>query len=224
MAVIRLIGMLCTVSRAVGFQAALARASNKLGNGCREEICDDFPKTQVPLQRGGSPPFSSRLLHRGLLLKVFQSSNEEPGSKVAPNRRGRRRRTGIIVDVSDGENMLAHSTAATMLALYGRLFGQSANLFQVGALFGTIPTLLAGLVCSYWAWQVSTIHNWANSAAVPFRYPCVICRALTLYLRKCVMRATYFYKTIKTFVLIFDQLIFYFSHKVMSKIQPLVTT
>lgn len=43
-----------------------------------------------------------------------------------------------------------------MLALptLGRLLGNSANLFQVGVLLGTIPTLLAGLVCSYWAYQV----------------------------------------------------------------------
>lgn len=43
-----------------------------------------------------------------------------------------------------------------MLALpvLGRLLGNSANLFQVGVLLGTIPTLLAGVVCFYWAYQV----------------------------------------------------------------------
>lgn len=45
---------------------------------------------------------------------------------------------------------------AAMLALpvLGRLLGNSANLFQVGVLLGTIPTLLAGVVCCYWAYQV----------------------------------------------------------------------
>lgn len=54
-----------------------------------------------------------------------------------------------------GEYKLAHSGAVVALPLLGRFFSQASNLFQFGALFGTIPTLLAGLVCCYWAWQVS---------------------------------------------------------------------
>lgn len=53
------------------------------------------------------------------------------------------------------EEGLARSGALVALPLLGRLFAQANNLFQVGVLFGTVPTLLAGLVCCYWAWQVS---------------------------------------------------------------------
>lgn len=44
--------------------------------------------------------------------------------------------------------------AVLALPVLGRLLGNSANLFQVGVLLGTIPTLLAGVVCFYWAYQV----------------------------------------------------------------------
>lgn len=44
--------------------------------------------------------------------------------------------------------------AMLALPVLGRLLGNSANLFQVGVLLGTIPTLLAGVVCFYWAYQV----------------------------------------------------------------------
>lgn len=54
----------------------------------------------------------------------------------------------------DGLPPLSHSGALVALPLLGRLFAQASNLFQVGVLFGTVPTLLAGLVCCYWAWQV----------------------------------------------------------------------
>ncbi|CAM9548135.1 unnamed protein product [Ectocarpus sp. 6 AP-2014] len=47
-----------------------------------------------------------------------------------------------------------HQGAMLALPVLGRLLGNSANLFQVGVLLGTIPTLLAGVVCFYWAYQV----------------------------------------------------------------------
>lgn len=55
---------------------------------------------------------------------------------------------------------LAHGGALVALPMLGRLFAQASNLFQVGVLFGTVPTLLAGVVCCYWAWQVMhSIHS-----------------------------------------------------------------
>lgn len=56
---------------------------------------------------------------------------------------------------TDPELVLAKSGALVALPLLSRLFAQASNLFQVGVLFGTIPTILAAGVCCYWAWQVS---------------------------------------------------------------------
>lgn len=83
-------------------------------------------------------------------------------SRPSPNQRSTEPRSTLLI-AGQGHGTaqtlpredVDHSGALVALPMLGRLFGQATNLFQVGALFGTIPTLLAGMVCCYWAWQVS---------------------------------------------------------------------
>lgn len=70
-----------------------------------------------------------------------------PSAPLAAAREGER----------NGEMLQYQGGAVLALPVLGRLLGNSANLFQVGVLFGTIPTLLAGVVCFYWAYQVGHV-------------------------------------------------------------------
>lgn len=117
-------------------------------------VCDSrIVEGLVPVpQRGASYLrwllFQKRGCHR--------PSCESRRTAARPNSGAHRRRhANVNFDACVGEERLSYSGALVALPLLGRLFGQASNLFQVGALFGTVPTLLAGLVCSYWAWQVS---------------------------------------------------------------------
>lgn len=163
-----LTGILCILAKVACLRAAFIRTLGKaalgssiceqqsspasfISGGTREVRKNQHPPGLVSIQRDLRLDSSVFCPYR-LNLQLFEPTNEGSRSKGVPKRRQHRQRSGVVV--SDGEEELAHSAAA-MLPLLGRLFGQAVNLFQVGALFGTIPTLLAGLVCSYWAWQVS---------------------------------------------------------------------
>lgn len=69
---------------------------------------------------------------------------------------------------TDPELVLAKSGALVALPILSRLFAQASNLFQVGVLFGTIPTVLAAGVCCYWAWQVSDYLSSAQTSVVVY--------------------------------------------------------
>lgn len=81
------------------------------------------------------------------------------------------------------QHQLPKQQGATLaLPVLGRLLGNSANLFQVGVLLGTIPTLLAGVVCCYWAYQVCmcVFVLWPTYIVLH----AAVCRALSSLQRK----------------------------------------
>lgn len=107
------------------------------------------------LQRGG-------LYLRRLLLEksLLRSIGKQPLAKEPRGNPQQSQQSHLqsLRPQQSREEGLAQSGALVALPLLGRLFAQASNLFQVGVLFGTVPTLLAGLVCCYWAWQVSNIE------------------------------------------------------------------
>lgn len=131
------------------------------------------------LQRGG-------LYLRRLLLEKswLRSVGKQPGSVqrafLAKARRGTPQQSQQSQQQSQQQSLrsqqpregegLAHSGALVALPLLGRLFAQASNLFQVGVLFGTVPTLLAGLVCCYWAWQVSNTEYLTSGTSTCILY------------------------------------------------------
>lgn len=90
---------------------------------------------------------------------VRDRGDTELSQMIAGRDANARRLDTVIVSINstrtDPELVLAKSGAVVALPILSRLFAQASNLFQVGVLFGTIPTVLAAGVCCYWAWQVS---------------------------------------------------------------------
>lgn len=180
---IKLLAMLCVAfnRQAAGFQfrgayqSSGVALSNRYVTACSHQRQTFFGRhrrsssssTHQTSHREGFVLRRSGLYLRRLLLEQswLRPVGKQPGSvpraflakkpRGTPQQSQQSQQQSLQSQQSREGEGLAHSGALVALPILGRLFAQASNLFQVGVLFGTVPTLLAGLVCCYWAWQVS---------------------------------------------------------------------
>lgn len=134
-----LTGILCLSAKVAGLRAAFSRTLGKaaLGINIFEQqsspacIISDTSEVQKKQHPQGIVSIQRDLrLDSSVLwpyLQLSESTNSVSRSKGVPKRRRNRQPSGILV--SDGEEELVHSAAA-MLPLLGRLFGQAVNFFR----------------------------------------------------------------------------------------------